>query len=138
MASFTGDKEWRAEDVPPSLPDAPLPGLWVRAWRDAEPVASGPSWRFATPAQAAAARAEADAIVAWRNACEALTAESTDARHRPFADLVAAVMARRAGAVVAADAGAVARLDALLRAAGVTVEDGPTGATWRRVAGGEG
>lgn len=73
MATFTGDKEWRVEDVPPNA-DNPLPGIWIRAWRDGQPVESGPSWRFGTPEQAAEARAQAAAILARRNEAEAAMA----------------------------------------------------------------
>lgn len=69
MPSFAGDKEWRVEDVPPNA-DNPLPGIWVRAWRGADPVESGPAWRF-TPALEAEHRAAAAKVAAIRNQREA-------------------------------------------------------------------
>jgi hypothetical protein len=75
MPKFTGDKEWRVEDVAPNV-DNPLPGVWVRAWRGGEPVESGPSWRCATAEQDAAARAAAAEICAARNAREARAASA--------------------------------------------------------------
>ena len=131
MADFTGDQEWRVEDVPPNA-DNPLPGIWIRAWRGDAPVASGPSWRYATPEQAAAARAEAQAILAWRNGNEALTAVVPEAAGRRFAELVDAVVARRSVARAHGDAAEAARLAGLLGAVGITVQDTDSGTTWRR------